>query len=370
MEKRIEQGLDQRKKPVLFSFEWFLLGASRLYGLGVAARLYLYKKGRLKQKKLPCFVISVGNITVGGTGKTPMTVYLAEQLKKMGRKPVVVSRGYKGEYKGSCEIVSDGETIFCTAGAAGDEPFMMAQRKEFPVVVGRNRVLAGNLAVKRFNCDVIVLDDGFQHLKAARDLDLVLMDGTDPLGNCRLLPAGRLREPPGRALSRADALIFTRTSQTDKAIDKLPDHLAIKKNLPCFTTFHSPFIQHYKSCRIPNNESFPDLHDLRGKKALLFSGLARNAYFFQSVKAAGIIIVSHLEFKDHYRYKKADIKQINRKAVQKEADLILTTEKDWSKLNLNNQWTTDIAVVGIRICFHNPDAFNTFLKEKLSISHE
>ncbi|MFH2092447.1 MAG: tetraacyldisaccharide 4'-kinase [Pseudomonadota bacterium] len=364
IKKKIEQRLDQKNSPVIFSFGWVLLGISYLYGFGVWLRLFLYKIHILKSKRLPCFVVSVGNMVAGGAGKTPMAIYLAQLLTRMGRKPVVISRGYKGEYKDACLVVSDGRTLFCTAGECGDEPYMMAQRKAFPVVVGKNRVTAGRLAIKTFDCDVIILDDGFQHLKLERDLDLLLMDWENPLGNNRFLPAGRLRESADMAIPRANALVFTRAPQTQKSAqpDSLPDKA---RSCVSFVTCHLPFILKQISDNHEKALSSKELASLKGKKAFLFSGLARNNVFYQTIQEAGINILGHLEFEDHYQYKESDINQINRLATQKDADLILTTEKDWAKLDSNMNWQMDVWVIGIQICFSDPAGFESFLTQRL-----
>ncbi|OGR34068.1 MAG: tetraacyldisaccharide 4'-kinase, partial [Desulfobacula sp. RIFOXYB2_FULL_45_6] len=210
IEDRVTGISGQDYSPALFSLEWVLAGLSYLYGKGAGVWQWLYLKKILRQKELPCFVISIGNIVAGGAGKTPMTLYTAELLKKIGKKPVVISRGYKGVYDGDFCIVSDGRRVFSTAEESGDEPFMMASRLMFPVVVGKDRFKAGMRAVDRFGPDVIVLDDGFQHLRLKKDLDILLFDFKNPLGNTRLLPAGRLRQSPQSSAKRADAVIFTR----------------------------------------------------------------------------------------------------------------------------------------------------------------
>ena len=186
------------------SFENFLWGCSKIYSVGIKFRNLLYKCRLIKQKKLPCFVISIGNITVGGTGKTPMTMYVAKIIKNLGYKPVIITRGYQGTYKDAQSIVSDGSNFFLDAREAGDEACMMAVSLKIPVIVGKNRYQAGMLAIKEFNPDVIILDDAFQHIALKRDLNLLLCDFTKPFGNFHLIPRGRLREPQA-ALQRSDA---------------------------------------------------------------------------------------------------------------------------------------------------------------------
>ena len=338
---------------------------SKAYELCVRFRIRLYEKGVLKQKKLPCFVVSIGNIVVGGTGKTPMSIYIAECLKKMGKKVVVISRGYKGRYETDYLIVSDGEQIFSDAENCGDEPFMMAKRKSFPVVVGKDRFKAGMKAVSAFNPDVIVLDDGFQHLKLKRDLDLLLLDYSNPLGNKRLLPAGRLREPPETSAQRADALVFTRSPDSDEMAEGLDRVLSCNPGCQWFKTFHRPFILKQIHCRSDLKTRKHSLNDLAGKTGVLFSGIAKNSSFFHTIRKLGVNILDHLEFTDHYRYKESDILRIRRTAQKSGAGMILTTEKDWAKLDQEIDWPLDVIVVGIRIEFETPEKMESLLQSRL-----
>ena len=159
-------------------------------------------------------VVSVGNITVGGTGKTPMTIYVAQKLQQSGVRVAVISRGYKGRAESGGGVVSDGRNLLMDSEQAGDEPYLMAGRlKNIPVIVGKNRFAAGMLAINKFQSEVIVLDDAFQHLKLSRDIDLILLDYTRPFGNTHLLPRGILREPV-TALRRATACMWRSRSRT------------------------------------------------------------------------------------------------------------------------------------------------------------
>ncbi|CCK79409.1 LpxK: tetraacyldisaccharide 4?-kinase (lipid A 4?-kinase) [Desulfobacula toluolica Tol2] len=365
LEQRVGYISTRNYQPGIFSFECFLVGISYLYGLGVRFRIWLYQKGILKQKKLPCFVISVGNIVVGGAGKTPMAIYLAKVLKDMGKQPVVVSRGYKGKYKTDAVIVSDGDRIFSNAETSGDEPFMMAQRRAFPVVVGKDRFKAGIQAIAAFSPDVIILDDGFQHLKLKRDLDLLLLDYENPLGNKRFLPAGRLRETPEISSKRADSLIFTRSPDNDKITGGVKNILRYFPDCPWFKTFHTPFIVKHIVHDENLKQDIKDVAGLKGKKVFLFSGLAKNRSFNHSMKECCVNVVDHLEFKDHYRYKDSDILMINTLAKKVGAGLILTTEKDWAKLDPGITWALDLIVIGIQIEFEDPQGFEFLLNSRL-----
>lgn len=356
---RITKGFNQDKQPKILSFENGLCVLSKIYGVAVSFRLWLYKKQFLKQKSLPCMVISIGNISVGGTGKTPMAIYIAAVIKSLGKKPVVVSRGYKGEYSGGTLIVSDGEHIFADAQTAGDEAYMMALRRLFPVIVGKDRYLSGCKAIDMFKPDVILLDDGFQHLRLKRDIDFVLLDSEKPFGNNIMLPAGPLREPVDQVSKRGDVLIFTRFDE-DKVNMNQMEIISLKNPaLMKFTSFHKPFIYFQKEKS--GAFAYSSVKDLKGKTAVMFSGLAGNHAFYKTMKQSGVNVLVHLEFTDHYLYKEADIFAINQSAKEKKADMILTTEKDWVKFEQYTEWETHFIVIGTDIQFHDPGSLKAYL---------
>lgn len=341
-------------EPERFSLEQLLVAVSGIYGAVSGFRSALYRQGRLKRKSLPCPVISVGNVTAGGTGKTPTTIFLADLLRRMGRKPAVLSRGYKGTLDRPAAVVGDGTRIFLDAKTAGDEPMMMATRGRFPVVVGKDRHAAGCLALEACDADVLILDDGFQHLKLKRDLDLVLMDHDRPLGNGRILPAGRLREPPDPAVQQAHAILLTRCP--DRETDGPHPVCRRFPGKPVFRTRHRPFLAgwvpggagHGAATDGHDTDGVPrELSELRHRNLVLFSGIADNAAFARTMASLGGNILDHLEFTDHYRYKGSDLCRI-RQAVRG-GDLLVTTEKDWVKLPQAVNWQADVAVVGIRL---------------------
>ena len=171
-----------------------LWAISLIYGWVVLIRSAAYDKGILKAKQLPCVVISIGNLTLGGSGKTPLTIYIAKTLGHLGYRVAVLSRGYGGQAEKQGVIVSDGSQVFVSADVSGDEPYMMAQKLDgTPILVGADRYRSGKIAVRSFKPDVILLDDGFQHRNLARDLDLVVMDANKPGGNGHMFPRGVLR---------------------------------------------------------------------------------------------------------------------------------------------------------------------------------
>ena len=219
-----------------FALNLLLTLLSKAYGAGVRLRRDGYALGFLKSRKLPCTVISIGNLTTGGTGKTPMAIYVAERVRRLGYRVAVISRGYKGASEKSGGIVSDGNTILMDPNTAGDEPFLLAASlKGIPVLVGHDRYQSGMHAINRFQTEVVILDDAFQHLALFRDLNLLLLDSSIPFGNGHLLPRGTLREPAS-TLRFSDALIMTRSPQP------FCSHLEPwAMNRPVFCAIHEPY---------------------------------------------------------------------------------------------------------------------------------
>ncbi|MDH3568448.1 MAG: tetraacyldisaccharide 4'-kinase, partial [Desulfobacteraceae bacterium] len=267
----------------------FLFSISIGYGWIVRLRETLYKKGLLQSKRLPCPVISIGNITVGGSGKTPMAIYVAELIKHLGYGVVIISRGYKGQAEKNGGVVCDGRKICMGPDTAGDEPFMVAQRlKTVPVIVGKDRLKAGRLAIREFKPDVLLLDDAFQHLKLHRDLDLVLLDSKDPLGNTYLFPRGTLRETAS-ALSRGDAVILTRSDiEKPASLDQIKKHFPRK---PIFNSSHIPYIYKIVTENISQSRDRPtvsskyDFDIFKNKRAVAFSGIASNDDFRRTIES-------------------------------------------------------------------------------------
>ncbi|MCF8090999.1 MAG: tetraacyldisaccharide 4'-kinase [Desulfotignum sp.] len=374
LEKKIIRISGRPCRPTPLSFETLLVAVSHVYSFCVVLWHRLYKSGCIPKKQLPCPVISVGNITAGGTGKTPMTIYLADLLIRLGKKPAVISRGYKGSFEKRAAVVGNGKQLLLDAHQAGDEPHMMARLKRFPVVVGKNRYQAGCMAVDRLAPDVVVLDDGFQHIQLKRNLDLVLMDHDQPFGNGRILPAGRLREPAARALARAHAVILTRCPE--KRSGQPHPVSCIAPGIPVFYTFHQPFLAafypagHQKknqdSGLCGNHERVPDLGVLKEASVVLFSGIADNQAFFRTIRDLGGNVLDHLEFEDHYRYKRSDIQLIQDRAGAVKAQMLVTTQKDWGKLDTQITWPLNLAVVGVQVIFDDEPGFCRFIKTRFA----
>ena len=333
-----------------------LAALSRLYATGQKVRAGCYGRGLLAVKKLPCKVISVGNITVGGTGKTPMTIYLAQKLQQAGARVAIISRGYKGSAESVGGSVSDGQNLLMNSDQAGDEPYLIAScLKNIPVVVGKNRFEAGRLALRNYRPDVILLDDAFQHLKLKRDIDIVLLDYSQPFGNGYLLPRGTLREAP-EALQRASVCIATR-AQAETGKNNLAEIKAIVGQTPIFRSFHEPYVYMVKSgVQKPLHEMTPqwdhlEVQEIQSRKPLGFSGIARNDDFQLTVNRLGFNPVVFREFSDHHRYVADELDGIIRSAEASGANCLITTDKDYVRFAGLGSLTMDLIVVGVRMNF-------------------
>ena len=335
---------------------------SGLYGGGVWGRLLLYRSGFLKKKRLPCFVLSIGNITAGGAGKTPMTVHAAKMLLEAGYKVVIISRGYKRKSGKAVRVVSDGDAILCDVRKAGDEAYMMASSVKCPVVVGKSRYHAGRLAVEKFNPDVILLDDAFQHLALERDVNLLLLDSKQPFGNKALLPRGPLREPV-ESIERSDAVVMTRGAEEKEASQ---DPRVKKAGVPTFQTFHVTAVSRVMVNGVKTGQTEHDT--LAGKKLFLFSAVANNDLFIHSCRKLGFRISGHLEFPDHFWYTDRDLERIKRRYRETGADCIGTTEKDYVKIQDRVADFPALIVFDIEIGFPKEDgeAFRTFVQNRLT----
>jgi tetraacyldisaccharide 4'-kinase len=363
LRKKIESIINSKDEIADSSFVSLLFMISAIYGTAQKIRASGYRLNLLQSQKLPCDVISVGNITVGGTGKTPMTIYVARKLQQAGIRVAVISRGYKGSAERDGGIVSDGTNLLMNSEQAGDEPFLIAScLKNIPVIVGKNRFEAGRLAVDKFQPDVIVLDDAFQHLKLKRDIDLVLLDClldcNRPFGNSHLLPRGKLREPV-QALTRATACILTRSPSgaDEAAAESVAGIKSLIPQIPIFTSFHDPYFYTVKrGAQTPLHEiddflSSHELEEIKQQKVFAFSGIARNDDFRRTVEKNGFNIGGFWEFSDHHRYSRNDLARIVQTAQETGADCLITTEKDHARIAHQNPLSMDMVVVGVNITF-------------------
>jgi len=298
-----------------------------LYGGTVRTRSFLYSLQWLKTKTLPCPVISVGNITVGGTGKTPLVMALAKGLMAKGIAVAILSRGYQRKNT-SESVVSDGKTIFLSPEESGDEPFLMAKAcRGTPILVGKERFVNGLIALERFGVKGLILDDGFQHLPLYRDSNILLIDSHIAFGDRHLLPRGVLREPLSQ-LRRADLFLLTKAEdpKTCQPLEK-----EIYEIHPGTRVFHS----YYEPVSLVGpREEQEELESLKGKNILALSGIAHPDSFSSLLRKCGMKIVREAIFPDHHLYTTKDLSYIEDQA--KGADGIVTTEKDMVKLTTLN----------------------------------
>jgi tetraacyldisaccharide 4'-kinase len=291
-----------------------------------------------KRRRLPRKVISLGNLTLGGTGKTPAVMAVAGEALKRGFQPCVLTRGYGGRAKDPC-FVSEGSDILLSVEDAGDEAFLMAKRlKGVPIVKCGNRYEGGMFALRRIQAEtsdpksriLFILDDGFQHWRLERDKDVLLIDGTNPFGNRKLFPSGVLREPL-HEMKRADMILLTKVSPEPSGhvdINSLMNE--IRKYNPDAPIYVS---EHRSVCLCsPSDRELP-METLSGKKAFLFSGIANPSSFKQSLLMAGAEVEGHMIFRDHHKYDSGDLRRILDAAKRCGADWIVTTEKDIIKLS-------------------------------------
>jgi len=297
---------------------------------------------RLRERvKLAAPVISIGNISVGGTGKSPLTIWTCEFLQKIGLHPAVLSRGYarRGRSPG---LVPSLDNPFEISGLFGDEPVMISEYlPSVPVWVESNRVASGMAALERGGVDVLVLDDGFQHLGLYRDLDIVLLDCRNAFGNGFVLPAGPLREPPSN-LRRADALVITHAGKDGDAAllgDKIR---GLFPGIPVFACRHT-----LRGIGLTKGEPLFPLSSLLGRKAVVFSGIARPEGFFNDLGKAGLRICDSLSFPNHHRYTMGDFSKIFGSASRHGAEVIITTAKDAIRIPLPFRNAIAVAEMGI-----------------------
>lgn len=301
---------------------------SYIYYLVTSLRNWLYDRKIFKIKKLEdLFVICIGNITVGGTGKTPAVQYFAKKLQEQGKKVVVVSRGYRGKRKVDPLVVSDGKKILVSSKESGDEPYSHALNLKVPVVVGRDRYKAAKLAKKVFNADTILLDDGFQHRKFFRNWDIVLVDATNPFGWRALLPKGTLREAFSSGAKRASEFIITKSDLvSEEDLKVIKRFLKVRYKKPVSVAVHG-----IKALYDMKGNMKP-LFWVKGKRVLLFSGLANPLNFEKTVISLDPAYIERVDFLDHHSFNKKDIALIEKRAKDMKAEYIITTEKDMVKL--------------------------------------
>ena len=324
------------QKSLLFSpIRFLLIPLSWLYGASVWLRNRLYALGVFRARTLPCRVISVGNIVVGGTGKTPAVIALAKHLQAEKVRVAILLRGYKRQSREKVTIVSDGETVCASLKESGDEAYMMAKYLSgIPIIVSRQRYRAGQVALERFGVDVLLLDDGFQHRQLARDVDILTVATRCPLEHsAKLLPAGTLRETP-TALRRADIILLTHTDTPDVSLHAKETVKRLAPNALILESIHQPVsvypLTGDKSTK-KTNILDPE-KALEGKRILAVCGIGDPDAFATTLMRCCPENVELLAYPDHHVYTEADLEQMGSAFRAAQTDLIVTTQKDEGKL--------------------------------------
>jgi tetraacyldisaccharide 4'-kinase len=340
---RIWSGLIMFLPPVARSVIYI---PAKLYELGVRTRVALFKNRIFETRKLNTPVISVGNLTVGGAGKTPCVAFLARFLIEAGHSVAVLSRGYKRESEGRVEV-SNGREILCDSNVSGDEPFLLANScPGARVVVDSDRYAAGRWLEERAQISVFILDDGFQHLRLARDLNILLIDATEPLDQAKMIPFGRLREPL-EELRRADAFIVTKS-------DRSFDRQALENTIRRFARENSPIFYAYHRMTnligLSDSQTF-NLSTFARRPIAAISGIARPESFIADLERLDMKIAFRRDYTDHHRYTREELLEIVELSRQARAEAIITTEKDAANLPAGFAALSAIPILAARIEF-------------------
>ncbi len=300
---------------------------SKIYGLIVSLRVFLYQKGILRKHRLKHPVISVGNLTVGGTGKTPLVGFLAQILKKAGYQPVILSRGYKRSNKNAVLLVSDVREVFCGPEECGDEPYLLARKLEgVPVLVGNSRYQAGRLLEDRYSNLIYLLDDGYQHIQLKRNLNILILDATDPFGGHHLLPAGRLREPT-KAIARADAIVITRSHMFSET-ENLEEQIRRWNQRVPISYFHHDVTALYDA---RTGTRFQP-RDFLGSSVIALAAIGSPHVFLHDLEHYQMKISDRFIFRDHHPFSQPELDRVLKRLEEVQARAVVTTEKDAVRL--------------------------------------
>ncbi len=327
-----EPNADKDQPTAIVYLLAFLKGLSFIFAAIVSLRYLLYRTGIMRRYPLGIQVISIGNVTAGGTGKTPVTEIFARTLAAEGRRVAILSRGYRRKEAPWWQrlftqviekplVVSDGKHVLLDSATGGDEPYMLASNLPgVAVVVDRNRVKAGRYAIKRLGCDTIILDDGFQYQKLKHSIEVVLVDATNPFGNGHMLPRGVLREPI-KNLKRADIIFLTKCRGDVSAVrEKIRQYNDTAEIVECN---HAPRVLK----DVWSREEYP-LEWLRGKTLCTLSGIASPKGFENSLRHLGARVVWCERYADHHRYDASEVLYALNRTADIKADALVTTEKD------------------------------------------
>ena len=316
-----------------------------VYLILMLIRRNLYRMKFFNSISLPVPVISIGNISLGGTGKTPFIAWVLRKLLKEGLNPAVISRGY-GSLDSNITLVSDGKGNIMTSPPASDESVMLSTLfPNVPIVTGRNRILAGEKVISEFNADVILIDDGFQHLKLKRNFDFLLFRGSNPFGNGRVFPSGILRESISNS-KYANAFLVTGEDKEEGA-SKLAN-----LNLP-IPIFKGELV--FEKIFCADNNLNIQFEDIKSSRILALSGIGNPDSFDEILEKHNLLITEHLRFPDHIFYNKRTLEKIEGKIQKLNADYIITTEKDGVKLK-NFKFKIPLLVVTVKMKIDDPDS--------------
>ncbi len=351
--RRIVEGMWGTRGSLWWGLLPVLYPSSIVYRSVMVCRSLLYRYGIMPSYSVPLKVISVGNISIGGTGKTPLVIYIARLLSESGHRVAVLSRGYGGSMDKEVNLVSDGECILAMPDEAGDEPFLIASKlKGIPVLTGSKRARLALYAHEHFGTDVAIMDDGFQHIGLKRDVDILIL--SPDIQREHLLPMGRLREPLS-AIDRADILMLR---CGDDYIDPkcLFNDYGLKKK-PVFSFRYRPL-----SLRDIKGGSDIGVESIIGRKVFAFSGIGAPSSFINTLGLLKPEVIQHISFPDHHRYTGKDISEILERA--KGFDMIVTTEKDGVKI-AGILSSGCIYTLGIDIDIDDREGFNRVLDESI-----
>jgi tetraacyldisaccharide 4'-kinase len=334
----VEANFEQRKGYQAALFRALLYLVSRVFEVLVKARGFLYEVRILRDSTLGVQVIAIGNLTLGGTGKTPVVEKFARELQDEGRTVAILSRGYRSkppplrkrlldkllfrEDRTPPRVVSDGKSLLLDSETAGDEPYMLASNlKNVVVLVDKDRVKSGRYAIEKFGCDTLLLDDGFQYWKLrGRRHDVVLIDRQQPFGNERMFPRGTLREPPSH-LSRANTIFITKSDgHTEDLRGRIAEHNPTASIIECI---HAPL---YFEDVFTGQQHGLDL--IKGRNVASLSGIAQPESFEQSLGMLGGAVVYSKRFADHHRFTQQEILNAINRSKKRQAEIIITTQKD------------------------------------------
>lgn len=353
---------------ILYSF-------SLIYRNLVNFQLQLYKWGLARRFKLNCFVISLGNITVGGTGKTPTAKVLAHRIQEMGYKVAILNRGYRAKWKGDIGIVSDEHRVFMTADEAGDEAYLLAKSLPgVPVLIGTHRSVTGQYAVDNFGVDVVILDDGYQHWQLQRDLNILLIDSINLFGNGYMLPRGTLREPLSH-INRADVCLLTKVDQAaPRSIDYIC-HIVREYNKDAWIlrSMHKPLgVYEIGDLFGDHATTIMPLDTIAGKRVIAMSAIGNPASFEQTVNDIGAIVVESLRFPDHHDYTEQEVLDVITQAAEQGVEAIIITDKDAVKFPqsiMNQERSLPIYIIDIEVAFcEEEEPVYTYLQKRLQES--